>query len=110
MKLKSILLGATIAGTLTLLTTKYSGKERIEKIKNFSQETNNDIKKISSAFNQTKENIEYTKYLLQTLVPNFKQDLEQDFNEFIFQIQPRLERLQEEIENLNKNLNKIEKN
>lgn len=105
MNLKAFLLGAASAATITLLTTKRSGKENQALLKDFANQFSTNCQKTKQAYADTKFQLEYVKELAQDSLPTFINDLQTDIEDFKFQISPRLNQLQQSIDNLKKDLN-----
>ena len=107
MKIKSFLFGAITAGTITLLTTSKSGTERIEELQNYIARNKRNFQAVKTNFEETKYQDEYVQELAQTLIPEFIDSIKEDIDDFKFQIEPRLGRLNREITQLNQDLDEL---
>ena len=104
MKFKSFLTGATIGFAVTLLTTKRSGKENIQIAKNLISEITNDINTFNKQKNDITHKLQEVQNLTSTLLPDTIDGVKKDIKNFQFQIEPRIQKLQEEIEKFKKDL------
>lgn len=93
----STLLGVAVGATSTLYTTPYSGKEVRQKIKQDGETLAESIHEVQSSVTKVKQALHQLNDVVKTTLPKMKEDIQDLQRQAHFQIQPRLQRVQQSI-------------
>lgn len=96
--------GIILGGTYGLLTTPRSGKENQEKLKNYIDDTTDHVKDVNdkvSVLKAAMQNLTDEGMKLQT---EFITDIQALSNEYMYEAQPRIERIQRKTDKISKDI------
>ena len=103
---KGLGFGITSGGLLGLLFAPMKGSALRKSINDFAETTEEDVKQITADFNQTKKKAEDLLQTKEQLLMPTSQELKKRLTDYQFQSQPRIKKIQLQIDKIQKNINK----
>lgn len=113
--IKGILFGATAGSLGGLLLAPQSGQKTQEKVKEKLEKTADSFDETAEVTKELKDSIQnfskellLTQEVIQETIPFIKSSLKKDMDAFSFQVEPRLERINEQSEHLKEHLTSLD--
>jgi len=98
--IKGLVFGATVGGAGGLLMAPRSGKETQQMIETYLEDASEATKAFNSSLKNFREAVEKTQQTIEETVPFVKTSLQKDIEAFKFQAEPRIERIHEQMEQI----------
>lgn len=105
--IKGLLFGATVGGAGGLLLAPRSGKETQKMVENYVDDTTEATKELNESLQHFRKAVEDTQQVIEETIPAVKVSLQKDIDAFKFQAEPRVERINEQVEQLQGHIAKI---
>lgn len=97
---KGLLFGASIGAGLSYFTGTKDGKETTNYLKDEFTDIKNKVTDVQEKKQQVDASLVHTLNTANTLLPTFEKDLKKDLEAFQFQAEPRITRIEEQLQKI----------
>ncbi len=102
--IKGLLFGATVGGVGGLLMAPRSGKETQQMVETYIDDVTESTKEFNDSLQNFQQALAQTQQTVEETIPYFTKSLQKDIEAFKFQAEPRLARINEQVEEMNQHI------